>query len=180
MRIAVGCQSRVGKDTFAEIYLNKYEAKSFRFSTKLYEITENIQSILNKEVEKDPQLLQTIGRSLQKHYSADVFARPVVDDIKQFISEYPEKNIIVTDLRFPHEYTMLKELGFLFIRIIKNNRIIDRNPNDESENSLLDYDFDFEIYNNLTLEAFHDSVKSLITSRLFINKCKSICSQKKN
>lgn len=162
MRIAVGHQARVGKDTFADYVDDKYTCTVVKFATKLYKITESIQKILGVEVTKDPVLLQTIGDRMRSHYGEDVFVNQLINEIADIGKNNPEQNIIITDLRRINEFIAVKKLGFITVKIIKPDRVIDRDPSHISEVDLNDCKFDYVIVNDGTLDQFYEKIDQFL------------------
>lgn len=155
MRIAIGYQSRVGKDTFADYICSHRECIVMSFAARLYKICETIQTQLGFPVKKDTGLLQAQGELLRQYYSPCVWVDPVIRDIQ---SSSVEKNIIITDVRHIEEYNALVALGFTMIKITRDNRTIDRDQNHISETSLANMPFDFIIENNGTIEEFYSRI----------------------
>lgn len=162
LRIAVGHQARVGKDTFAEYINDNHGCIVVKFATKLYEITESIQRILDVEIAKDPILLQTIGDNMRSHYGEDVFVNQLVSEINHIEKNNPNQNIIITDLRRVNEFLAVKKLGFITVRITKSDRVIDRDPSHISEVDLIDCKFDYDIVNDGTLGQFYGKINHIL------------------
>ena len=163
LRLAFGHQARVGKDTVADyIEMNSGPCVRLAFASRLYQITNNIQSTLGFLVEKDGNLLQKEGTLLRDHYGGDVFINKVIDDVTATINNNPATNIIITDVRYLNEFEALKKLGFTIVKIIRDNRIINRDSNHTSETSLVGAKFDAYIDNNGTLRDLYGQVDDLI------------------
>ena len=152
LKLAFGCQSRVGKDTAGEWFKSKYpQIRIEKFARKLYNITNNIQEQLGFDVQKDPTLLQNVATLLRSHYTTDVFVNSV----------NIEPPVIFTDLRFKNEADFLKKNGFILVRVIRNNRVIDRDINHPSENEGLEINYDVVLTNNSTLNEFFAKLANL-------------------
>jgi len=164
LRIALGCQSRVGKDTFADRAQQLHGGIKLSFASRLYEICNCIQRTLGMVVAKDPTLLQRQGTELRAYYGDDLFARKVAEHIATIDSTNPTTNIYVTDLRSPVEFETLKSLGFTMVRVIKPDRVIDRDPNHSTEVALVNYDFDYVIINDGDMDYFETQIDATIDS----------------
>lgn len=162
LRIALGHQARVGKDTFAEHLINTRGGRAVSFAAPLYQITTGVQQFYQQEIKKDAALLQTMGELMRQHLGADVFVNAAVQTIQRIITESPDENIIVTDMRYPNEFARLKQLGFVTIKIVRPDRPIDRDPNHPSEVSLADAEFDYVIVNDGTREEFLQKIDKLL------------------
>lgn len=169
LRIALGYQSRVGKDTFADRVKIMHGCVSLSFAEKLYAITGHIQRELSFDVKKDPTLLQRQGTELRAYYGDDLFTRQVTKQIAKIIDDAPDTNIIVTDMRSPVEYNALVALGFTTISIFKPDRVIDRDPNHSTEIGLRDYSFDFTILNDGPMTQYIEQIDATIAAIAYIN-----------
>ena len=164
MRIAIGNKKRVGKDTCAE-YIKKHYFKDdclvISFSEKLYEIMYNLQDSLGLERHKDRDMLIVLGNMIRR-YDNDFF----VNIVKQKILDNLDKNIIVTDLRFTNEASMLKSLGFVCVNISRHHLInAGNNPLEIiSETELDNFVYDYYIKNYGTLQEFYDKIDSVMSN----------------
>jgi hypothetical protein len=162
IRIALGHKSRVGKDSFAEYLGHNHYCCCLSFAQKLYDITDLIQTALNKRVEKDPALLQMIGTNLKEYYGEDVWIKVVEERIQDVLQQNDRANIIITDMRFPGEMQMLKKYGFVTINIIRPNRPIDRDPEHISEVALDNAKYDYRIENDGAIGDYHDKIDKVM------------------
>ncbi len=165
IRIAFGHQSRVGKDTAADYICNTYGANTCRFSSGIYHIAESIQAYLGRDKVKDPGLLQFLGEGLRQHYGDDVWVNPARESICDLMQLLPQSNITVTDLRHINEAEMLTELGFITVKIVRPDCVIDRDPNHISETALANYNFDYTIINDGTVDELYDKLDNIIYER---------------
>lgn len=114
MRVAFIGKMRAGKDTCCDYYTAKFEGINLKFAAPLYEIQSAVYKIAGLEEKKDRLLLQWLGtewgRSIDENIWVNVLARK--------IDALPEKtNIFISDCRFENEERMLREKGFVFIKI---------------------------------------------------------------
>ena len=162
MRIALGYQSRVGKDTFADYLESKAPVIKIRFAESIYAITEKIQCELNLEIKKDPALLQLIGTILPEYYGRDIWMEKETKKIKEIIAHFPQVSIIVIDMRTQAQFDALKALGFTTVKITRKGRDIDRNVEHISEIALRDASFDYEITNDKKKVNFYRKIDKLL------------------
>src|SRR5437016_8811232 len=98
VRIAFGCESRVGKDTACEYLQNKYGGKIIRLAKPLYKILFYLQSLCGLENHKDRVFLQILGTEWGRNEIKDSIW---IDHFKDKCDQYgPEENIYCPDLRF--------------------------------------------------------------------------------
>jgi hypothetical protein len=157
--IMIGYQSRVGKDTLANILeqLIRDNGKTCHLVTMskpLYEITASVQLALGAtKVEKRPELMQELADVVKKSYGSDIFARvafaPYLRGVK--IPDY----VIVTDFRFKSEYgTACLAFGKpTTVRVARADRTIDRPQTHVSETELADWPFDYTVDNDSDLDS---------------------------
>ena len=132
IKIAFGSKARVGKDTACNYMKDRFGAEVLRFAESVYEIGRFIQVALGKTPVKDPALLQWIGMGVRNHYGEDVWVDKLESTYTNF-SELGVTSFAVPDMRFPNEFARLRDLGFTCIKIDREKRPIDRDPNHPSE-----------------------------------------------
>jgi hypothetical protein len=148
LRIAISGKARSGKDTGARHFKQKYGGKIRHFSDALYEILYATQDKCKLENKKDPKFLQFVGQ-WARDQNPDVWVNLLINRLDL------DNNCFVADVRYPNELEALKKLGFITIRINRDNRDIDRDPTHESETALDNYmDWDIVIANNKSEEYF--------------------------
>ncbi len=162
LRLAIGHQARVGKDTFAAHVTYYTECKTVAIATGVYDIVTFCQKYLDKEVKKDTHMLQFIGFGLREYYGANIWIDSAISKIKAVAQTQPRAAIIVTDMRFPNEMEKLKAEGFTTVKVVRDSRPIDRDPNHPSETALADAEFDYVIDNNGTLAEYIQAIDELL------------------
>ncbi len=161
--VAFGNKARVGKDFACEFFRDdilKGSAQVLRISSPLYDITRSIQENLGFKVEKDPKLLQFVGQGMREVYGENVWMNQIKFKIEKCKAD-GQKNFLVPDLRYKHDAQVLKSLGFVLVQIIRPDRIIDRDQNHISEVELDDFQFDYTICNDGSLEEFKYKLREL-------------------
>jgi len=96
VKIAFGCQSRVGKDTAADYLIGKHGGVKVSFATPMYKIMHFTQQALGFKQKKDPKFLQNIG-TWARNQNSEVW----VEWLKTRIDSLEGENIFVSDVRYP-------------------------------------------------------------------------------
>ena len=157
-----------GKDTLGN-YLSKYGYKRMAFADPLKEVLRTVfhfndEQLYGEDKEKPDEYWKIAPRTVMQFVGTDLFRHQInkilpnignniwIEVIKRQIIEIwktnPKQKIVMTDLRFPNEINLIKELNGTIIRVKRN---IDKNYNDfvvihESETYIdtLTVDYDFE------------------------------------
>ena len=171
LRIALGHQARVGKDTFADYVVARHGGHVMRFASGVYGIAGLIQLYLGYEERKDARLLQWVGTGIRDHYGPDIWVNRLRRSVEAIIAPDPAANIIVVDMRFRNELALMKELGFTTVRITRTGREIDRPADHPSEVDLEGAPFDYHITNDGTLDEYHAEIARFIKRLTEVNTC---------
>nr|QBK87376.1 MAG: deoxynucleotide monophosphate kinase [Marseillevirus LCMAC201] len=157
LRLAFGCQARVGKDTACEYLKMKYGGGVYHFADPLYDILYYAQDLCGFQHQKDVKFLQWVGTEWGRTQKDTVW-------IDATLNRLPAKeNCYVGDLRFPNEVTSLQKAGFVCIRIIRDDRPIDRDSSHASEVALANYNgWDAVLSNNGTKEELYEKLDDMI------------------
>jgi dephospho-CoA kinase len=159
VKIALCGKMRSGKDTVANFLREQHKFTGFRFSEGIWETICLLYPHIYASKEKPRKLLQDIGQKLR-----EVDPNIWVNYTLQQIEEVGANRVVVTDLRQPNEFNVLKEQGFFIVRVsaedgIRLNRILAENDNfdiqdlyHETERHVDGFNVDFEIQNNGTIE----------------------------
>ena len=178
IKIAVAGKMGAGKNEFFKLACQLFGGIKFeerKFASKMYECMYTIQNILGIEVHKDGAFLQFIGQHYQKQYGSnfwvDQFFVQYEGNLSQYTSHpFKDRNIIITDLRFPAEFEACKKHGFKTVRIdrkreLRLESIGNRDPNHISETALDSVPnayFDYVINNNGSLSFFEGAIIQII------------------
>lgn len=167
MRIALGHQSRAGKDTAANLLVDIIQHQTNRkilrmsFADLLYKIAATMQRQLGQPAEKCPKLLQLLGQGMRDVYGADIWSAKVAESIDAANSS---THIIVTDVRYSNEAAALRERGFIMVKVVRLDRPIDRDQTHPSEIELCEYDWDFSLDNNGDFDDLRRNCEALYRS----------------
>ncbi len=171
LKIALGHQARVGKDTFATAVADNFQHVTIRaFSDSLYEIAGIMQNFAGVRREKDPELLQNLGTLCRECYGEDFWINKLNESINDLTVRH-NGICCITDMRYANEMAYLKRNGFITVKLTRKDRVIDRDPGHKSEIDLANADFDYTLTNDGTEEEFRDKVV------LFIRQIHSLQNQ---
>ena len=130
-----------GKGTAAKYLAEKYQAKSFRFSTMLRDVTRR----MHQEESRDN--LQNISTCLRQCFGEDILAKVMAEDVKKDESEI----IVIDGVRRLPDIKYLREIkGFKLIYIETDlekryERIVKRGENsDDSNKTFAEFKLDQE------------------------------------
>lgn len=165
------------KGIISDFFNSKQEALDYFEYIKDPVVKNFVQnSNLQSEILTPRLLLQTIG--------TDLFRNRLHPDIwvNSLFSNYSDKkqidrtnvkrktiydcNWIITDLRFPNELEVIKEKNGITIRVIR--RTTQGISNHKSEIALDNAKFDYEIYNDNTIENLIKQVKNILIKEKII------------
>jgi hypothetical protein len=187
--VAVLGRKRSGKDTFSDYIIQKYGFIKYSFADPL---KKGIQAFFNLSNEQlyDEKLKETIDerwgvtpRTLFQVIGTDIFQHTIKSFLpelkgeprkhwvilfKEWYLDLMQKNpnllVIISDARFLHELTEIKELGGIIIKII---RPLSENNGDshQSEKEIDDIPeelINYKIKNDSSLDAFYQKINEII------------------
>lgn len=174
--LMLGHQSKVGKDTLADLLVERSGFKKIAFADKLKEICSDLffiplhefydEALKNEVVSKygitRRRILQIVGQGM---FTVDKCVW-----VNHAIEKFGDLNkIVITDFRFPHEIERIQTFSSDYeVTTIKLHR--DGVPefsgsNDPSELALMEYPWPYHIYNNGTLDELHESALKILEER---------------
>lgn len=121
MKIALVGKARSGKDTLGEYLANNYTFKRFYFA-------QGIEEIINKyfpeafEGGKPRKHYQHIGQEL-RILDKDVWINYLQKQVDQYLAENPNGNVVVTDCRQANEEKVLREQGYLIVKVACDEQV---------------------------------------------------------
>lgn len=172
VQIAIAGGMRSGKDTVGKYLVENYGFNRFAFGDGIVKTTKKL--FPNEWLGEKPRtLLQEFGQycvGLDKNVWVNfLFKEMLYHDIDPVTD-----NVVITDLRQPHEYEKLVESGFIIVRVvcddeIRKNRIILAGETydpvafkHETEQHVRDFEVDFELDNNGTEEELIQQIENMI------------------
>ena len=165
--IAICGYKRCGKDTVSDYIASLYGHKHIKIAAKLKEVSKILFNFTDAQVETDikeeiDDRWGTTPRKVMQFMGTEMFQykiQEIIPGIKRnfWIKSLIEEHIITTnqsypivisDMRFVHEYTELKQYGVFVIKIKRHLPQIDTHP---SETEFMNIPADLEIDNNGTV-----------------------------
>lgn len=169
---------RVGKDTCCHFVSNQYNFSHRKISQKLKSVCKLLFNLKDEDFEQNKELINelwnTTPRKIMQFVGTEMFQYkiqeliPNIDKtfwIKHFEIDYlcgKDDNIVISDLRFLHEYELLKKYGVIVIRI-ENDRVPMDSNEHISDREYLKIPYDYIIKNDGRLSNLYKKVDSIIT-----------------
>jgi len=176
-----------GKSTAAKV-LEKLGFKRFSFAAKLKELAEDLFEMKDK----DRKLLQDFGASM-RDIQKDVWAKYLIRKIELYVLQQTVNKgsirIVVDDLRYLNEAAILRENGFVLVRLIalneearfnwlrKHETLEGENHSSETEQDLIPVDYTIQWG---SLEDLEMNVLSLVAELVLKEPKTSMFDVKKN
>lgn len=169
--IAFTGRAGAGKDTAAKFLseLTKYEKLNFSDPLKLgckylFGFTDE-QLYDTKQKEQIDYTWKKSPREILQWLGTDVLKKNINDDfflihMKKRIEQSKSNLIIITDLRFDNEAELIKELGGIIIKLVRNTTTTEHTIH-SSEQGISQKFVDYEIINNSTLDDFQQSLQPI-------------------
>ena len=171
-----------GKDTVANYLVDKYNYKHYKISDKLKEIIKILFDLSDNDLEQKKEevndkwnttprrLMQFIGtdmfqyklQELLPNINRDFWIKSLfTEDLMNKISNENYK-IVISDLRFLHEYEIISNLYVSYsILKVKNNNI-EQNDTHISENEFNQININGIIQNDSNLETLYNNIDNII------------------
>ena len=171
-----------GKDTVANYLVDKYNYKHYKISDKLKEIIKILFDLSDNDLEQKKEevndkwnttprrLMQFIGtdmfqyklQELLPNINRDFWIKSLfTEDLMNKINNENYK-IVISDLRFLHEYEIISNLYVSYsILKVKNNRI-EQNDTHISENEFNQININGIIQNDSNLETLYNNIDNII------------------
>ena len=168
MKVAVFGKIRAGKGLVIETLKDYFE--KIGFTTEHLEFSDPVRDVVNtlfpwNNGVKDREVYIKTAQHLRK-MNEDIW----VDCLRYMIQNSKAEVVFVGGFRQENEYRMLKELGFSLIKVeadeeIRYKRCVDSNDKFEretlknhTENVMEEFEFDYYITNNATVEELREKV----------------------
>lgn len=177
--------ARCGKDTVADYLCKHHSFINMKFARKLKlilkilfgftdEQLENEKHVVDKKWGVSPrQAMEFVGTEMFQYYiqkllpneSRNFWANSLLNDIEDGNAQ----NIVVSDLRFVHEYECFKRRfkhdNIIVVRIVKQDAV-NNDSKHISNTEHLQIKPDHIIYNDGTIEELHSCIENLQLSKI--------------
>jgi dephospho-CoA kinase len=175
VQIALTGEMRSGKDTVGKFLIEEHGFKKFAFGDG---IKKTCQRLFPQEFEngnKPRKLLQDFGQFCVAR-DKNVWVNYLFKEMLWHGIDPIEDNVVITDLRQPHEYEKLVESGFTIVRVstkphirrermaLKGEYVSDEEFNHETEKHVRDFEVDFDLDNNGTQDQLIDQAKAMLSN----------------
>tara|TARA_Y100000591_G_C21771309_1_gene665719 strand:- start:61 stop:627 length:567 start_codon:yes stop_codon:yes gene_type:complete len=171
-----------GKDTIANYLVEKYNYKHYKISTKVREVAELLFDLKNEDYENNKEVINdkwnVTPRSIMQFIGTDMFQYKIqellpnigrkfwiktllTDDLVNTILNN-ENNIVISDLRFLHEYEELKKINTNLCILRVSNINIKKNDNHISENEFLNIPIHYEIDNSKDIVDLYKNLNNIL------------------
>lgn len=187
--IALCGYKRCGKDFASEHIVEKYNYLHYKFANKLKKIVKELFDFDDEQIEGNKkenidsiwgisprQAMQYIGTEVFQHHMNNLI--PGIDKslwVRTLVNEINKnkpKNIVISDMRFKHEYEYIKKhlntYKLTVIKIINNDRTYD--DNHISENSFNQIPFDHVVTNSFDSQ-FVTKIENIVEQYITHEEC---------
>jgi dephospho-CoA kinase len=173
VQIGLAGEMRSGKDTVGEFLVNEYGFKRFAFGDGIVKSAKKLFPSEFISDEKPRKLLQEYGQACVA-IDKDVWVNYLFKEMLWQGIDPIEDNVVITDLRQPHEYEKLVESGFIIARVnckpaTRKQRIINAGEtfseerfNHVTEKFVRTFEVDYELDNNGTRDQLIEQTKIML------------------
>lgn len=185
--IAVCGLKRSGKDTIADILVDSYGYKKIKIAEHLKKMLHIVFGFSEEQLETSKKdeidhkwgvsprvLMQYLGTEVMQydiqkvlpHIGRTIWIQKIKDT---YIDADPSQRFVISDLRFKHEYDILKAYNPLILKVIRDNTttVTIRNektsiPNHSSEVEFNDIPYSYSINNNTDINDLKNMIHSIL------------------
>lgn len=143
-----------GKDTVGlGLAQSRWEYERLAFADVLKDLALRIGWSGRKD-EEGRKLLEDLGEGVRVVLGADAWVKPV----RETILSNPRKRYVITDMRYPNEAELVRNLGGMCIRVVRPGY----SPGGPSDRKLGGYGFDAQLLNTGSVPQLQRSALKLI------------------
>jgi hypothetical protein len=177
--IAVCGKKQSGKDTIANMLVHRHGFVNLKLAQPIKDVVKTLFALTDEEVngsekEKIHPFWKVTPRTLMQFFGTELFQYEIQRILphigrdfwlhklhNDMVHEYATKNIVISDLRFAHEYTYLKQ-HFPNMTVFRVHRpSSDLSGDTHSSETELDHiPYDAVFYNTSTVSRLHEEVNS--------------------
>ena len=184
MIVGLGHQAQVGKDTAAGFLVERHGFKRLAFADILKEVLYDMNPIISasnnpvgiipryvhlqdivdnksweyaKKSGEVRRLLQELGVAARWHLGENVWVQPIFNRIL----DEPDTDFVVTDIRFPNEFSCLKSFRHqpaTMVKITRKSAYLNTGAKHQSETALAEFEWDYVVPNNGNLIEFEEDL----------------------
>ena len=178
-------KKKTGKDTTGKYLIEKYNFKRYAFADPIKKITEILfdfsEEQLNGDKRKDAvdfrwyitprEAFQKIGTEFGQDMIYNLFPRLKqrlgneiiwVKLFKQWYEKNNKSDIVITDVRFPHEIEAIKSLGGIIVKVDRNNVPFDNHISEQYIENISEENIYSKLDNNYKKEDLYSQIDTLI------------------
>lgn len=175
---------RCGKDTSGEYLEEKYGFIRYAFADPVKEICKILFDFSDDQLYGEKKegvdfrwyltprdAFQKIGTEFAQNDIYNYFPRlkeRLKDEViwvklfKLWFEKNKDKNVVITDVRFPHEIEAIKSLGGKIIKIKRNKMVFDNHISENYIDKVNQSDIFYELDNNYKKEDLYSQIDTLI------------------
>ena len=177
MIIGISGKKYSGKDTSADYICMEFGFEKMAFADPLKQICKTLYCLDQDQFDDKEKIDERWGisvRSMLQKIGTDVFRNHLEKDIwiknmHQRILKNPNKNIVISDVRFENEKKWIEEQGGIIIYMHRPNR--QHNDPHESESiSFMNPESDIIIVNDENIETLYKKINHFVKNLLNHNK----------
>lgn len=165
-----------GKDTVAAFLCEHYGFKRYAFGDEIRDVCWRLfPERMTAANGKDRRLLQEVGQFMRR-FDENVWVKATLQRVYAENLSFGalSKNIVISDVRQPNEFSHLRELGFTMVRVtardeVRLERLKERGdvyrPEDlshETESYVDHFEVDYEIENSGSLVSLAEQVRAIM------------------
>jgi hypothetical protein len=171
-----------GKDTLAEYLKKKYGYQQMMFAKPIKDLCRLIfgfneeqlygstKETLDERWGVTPRdMFQYIGTEMFRKMMANkipgigegFWIKCLMEQVKSILRENPDARIVISDVRFPNEIDVIRQLGGLLIRV-KRPSVNNSTDVHESEIYIEQLEVDFELLNDSTIDSLYNKFDGLL------------------
>ena len=181
MIVGIAGKKRAGKDVIANFLVNEYAFLLYKFATPMKKIVHIMYDWDERHTEGDlkevvdlkwgispRQALQVLGTDWAQYDLCSKF--PLFGEItgkdlwvnlfKSWYKKHSEFNVVISDVRFPHEVEILKEMGAVLFKTTRPG--LSLTDTHESESYIDGLNVDYNLNNNSTVENLKKLVDNIL------------------